>query len=82
MPHAAFRVKGHLQADEHLEPLTVDLLRIQVVGTAQTPADVLTWLAAHDVDREVALMDVFRREGTGFRVSIHMSRQPAADALN
>lgn len=76
MAHAAFRVHGHFHIEDSLELLTVDLLRVQVVGTARTPADVLTWLASHDAHRDVALMDVFRREGTGFRVSIHKSRQP------
>lgn len=75
-------VPDHLQVPEDSQLLMVDLLRVHIVGTAQTTTDVLIWLAAHEEHRDVALMDLFLREGTGFRVATHMSRQQVTDALN
>lgn len=54
----------------------VTVLRAQAIGSVRTIADALAWLAAHDAHGELALMDVFHRDGPGFLVLTHI-RSPA-----
>jgi len=73
MPVAAFLIEDHPVVQQHLGLLMADVLHVQVVGTADTTAAALTWLAAHEGDWDVAVLDLLLKDGMGFAVLAQMS---------
>lgn len=84
MPVAAFLIAEHVDAPTTFLFTVGEALHVQVVGTAETAAETmahaLAWLAADEGYRELPLLDVFRQEGTGFRVMTHTTRHRSSAA--
>jgi len=49
------------------------LTNANVVGTAETSADALAWIAVNEGKWDVAVLDLFLKEGTGFTVLSRMT---------
>jgi len=73
MSLAAFLIEDDPKIRENLGILLTDLLDAKVVGMAETSDDALAWLAVHDGHWDVAVLDLFLKEGTGFTVLTHMA---------
>jgi len=75
MPVAAFLIEDHPGVREQLELLMVDVLHFHVVGTAETTADAVAWLTAHEGDWDLAVVDLLLKDGMGFTVLAHMTAE-------
>jgi len=75
MPVAAFLIEDHPGVREHLRLLMMDVLHAQVVGTAETTADAVEWLATHDGDWDLAVVDLILKDGMGFSVLASMTAE-------
>ena len=56
-----------------METMT-SLLDVQFVGTEQSEPGALNWLAGHSGQWDLAVVDLFIQEGTGFAVIASMNR--------
>lgn len=63
-----FLVEDNARIREHLIPTLEDLADAQVLGFAETESDALQWLHAHDGEWNLAVVDLFLKEGSGLGV--------------
>lgn len=75
MPVAAFLIEDHPVVREQLGLLIEDVLHAHVVGTAETTAGAMAWLAAHEGDWDLAVVDLMLKDGMGFTVLAHMTEE-------
>lgn len=73
MPHTAFLIEDHLHVREYLGLLMVEILDVQVVGTAESNADALAWLTTHEGQWDLAVVDLMLKDGMGFKVLANMT---------
>lgn len=73
MPLSAFLIEDDPKIRENLGILLADVLNATVVGMAETSDDALAWLAVHDGHWDLAVLDLFLKEGTGFNVLARMA---------
>ena len=76
MGTTAYLVEDSAVIRERLVPMLDALADVQVLGTAETEADAVRWLAAHDCD--VVLIDLLLRQGSGFGVLKRLQGMPDA----
>ena len=76
MGTTAYLVEDSAVIRERLVPMLDALADVQVLGTAETEADAVRWLAAHDCD--VVLIDLLLRQGSGFGVLKRLQAMPQA----
>ena len=76
MGTTAYLVEDSAVIRERLVPMLDALADVQVLGTAETEADAVRWLAAHDCD--VVLIDLLLRQGSGFGVLKRLQALPHA----
>ena len=58
----------HPRIRDNLIPTLEDLANAKVLGTAETESEATRWLLAHDGNGDLAVVDLFLREGSGFGV--------------
>ena len=63
-----FLVEDNKTIRDQLIPTLEDLTRARVLGTAETEAQAIHWLKAHDGDWDIAVVDLFLKEGSGLGV--------------
>ncbi|MGJ7566090.1 response regulator [Variovorax sp. GB1R11] len=63
-----FLVEDNKTIRDQLIPTLEDLTRARVLGTAETEAQAIHWLKSHDGDWDVAVVDLFLKEGSGLGV--------------
>ncbi|MGJ7607003.1 response regulator [Variovorax sp. LT1R20] len=68
MPLTAFLVEDNKVIRDNLIPTIESLSAARVDGTAETEDDAITWLISHNGHWDVAVVDLFLREGSGLRV--------------
>ena len=68
MPVTAFLVEDNKVIRDNLIPTIESLSGARVDGTAETEEDAITWLISHNGYWDVAVVDLFLREGSGLRV--------------
>ena len=68
MALTAFLVEDNKTIRDTLIPALEDLSTAQVVGFAETEQDATNWLATHGRQWDVAIVDLFLREGSGLGV--------------
>ncbi len=73
MSLAAFLIEDDLVIRDSLGTMLEELLDARVVGSAETSDDALAWLQTHDGRWDLAVLDLFLKEGTGFTVLSHMT---------
>ncbi|WP_307683833.1 response regulator [Variovorax boronicumulans] len=66
--HTAFLVEDNKVIRDNLIPTIESLSGARVDGTAETEEDAITWLISHNGYWDVAVVDLFLREGSGLRV--------------
>lgn len=72
MPLATFLVEDDPVILESITAMLSEVLDAEVVGTAETADDALAWLTVHEGHWDLAVLDLFLKEGTGFNVLTHM----------
>lgn len=73
MTLAAFLIEDDPTSRQSLGTLMTEMLDASVVGIAETSDDALAWLAENDGKWDVAVLDLFLKEGTGFTVLSRMT---------
>ncbi|WPG41629.1 hypothetical protein [Variovorax sp. EBFNA2] len=68
MPVTAFLVEDNRVIRDNLIPTIESLSDARVAGVAETEDDAMAWLISHDGHWEVAVIDLFLREGSGLNV--------------
>lgn len=63
-----FLVEDNPRIRENLIPTLEDLTNAHVLGFAETEADAMEWLTAHDGQWSLAVVDLFLKEGSGLGV--------------
>jgi len=63
-----FLVEDNKTIRDNLVPALEDLVNGRVVGYAETETDALAWLAEHPDGWQLLIVDLFLKDGTGFRV--------------
>ena len=63
-----FLVEDNARIREHLIPTLEDLTDARILGFAETEADAMNWLKAHDAEWSFAVVDLFLKEGSGLGV--------------
>ncbi len=63
-----FLVEDNKTIRDNLIPTLEDLARARVLGTAETEADAVYWLQSHNGTWDLAVVDLFLREGSGLGV--------------
>lgn len=63
-----FLVENNPRIRENLIPTLEDLANAQVLGFAETEADAMEWLTAHDGQWSLAVVDLFLKEDSGLGV--------------
>ncbi|CAN5893387.1 hypothetical protein BH11PSE13_BH11PSE13_34980 [soil metagenome] len=63
-----FLVEDNKTIRDNLIPTLEDLARARVLGTAETEVDAVHWLQSHDGSWDLAVIDLFLREGSGLGV--------------
>lgn len=63
-----FLVEDNARIREHLIPTLEDLAGAKVLGFAETEADALQWLHAHEGEWSLAVVDLFLKAGSGLGV--------------
>lgn len=69
----AFLIEDDPVSRDSVSTLMTELLSANVVGTAETSDDALEWIALNEGKWDVAVLDLFLKEGTGFTVLSRMS---------
>ena len=64
----AFLVEDNKMIRDNLIPTIEDLTQAHVLGFAETERDASDWLGAHRGEWDVAVVDLFLREGSGLGV--------------
>jgi DNA-binding NarL/FixJ family response regulator len=68
MPVTAFLVEDNHVIRDNLIPTIESLSAARVEGHAETEDEAMAWLEAHDGRWDVAVVDLFLREGSGLNV--------------
>jgi len=68
MAIAVFLVEDNERIREHLIPALADLGSASVMATAESEQEAIDWLALHKGLWDLAVVDLFLREGTGLEV--------------
>lgn len=63
-----FLVEDNQRIRESLIPTLEDLANARVLGVAETELEAVHWLNAHDGSWDLAVVDLFLKEGSGFGV--------------
>ena len=63
-----FIVEDNKTIRDNLIPTLEDLAAARVLGTAETESDAVEWLRSHDGGWDVAVVDLFLKEGSGLGV--------------
>lgn len=72
-----FIVEDNLTIREHLVGTLEELTRITAVGFAETEAEARLWFEEHGEDWELAIVDLFLKQGSGLGVlQACMGRRP------
>ncbi len=73
----AFIVEDNPTILENLVGTLRELAHVESVGTANTETDGMRWLAEHDSEWDLAIVDLFLKHGTGLRIlEATQNRQP------
>jgi DNA-binding NarL/FixJ family response regulator len=74
---SVFLVEDNPRIRAHLVPALADLGSASVMGTAETEAEAIDWLAKHKGQWDLAVVDLFLKEGNGLGVvEWAMGREP------
>ena len=65
MPVQIFLVEDNPIIRDNLIPTLEDLVDAKVLGSAESEADASAWLEAHAHDWQLAVIDMFLRQGSG-----------------
>ncbi|HVZ43336.1 MAG TPA: response regulator [Ramlibacter sp.] len=68
MKFRAYIVEDSATIRENLIETLQELAAVEPVGTAETEHEGKRWLARHDEDWDIAIVDLFLREGSGLNV--------------
>ncbi|AMM26530.1 response regulator [Variovorax sp. PAMC 28711] len=63
-----FLVEDNKTIREHLIPTLEDMTDAHVIGTAETEQAAVHWLQSHDGHWDLAIIDLFLKEGSGLGV--------------
>jgi len=63
-----FLVEDNSRIRDNLIPTLEDLTSARVLGFAETEADAVAWLTSHDGQWNLAVVDLFLKEGSGLGV--------------
>lgn len=63
-----FLVEDNKTIREHLIPTLEDMTGAHVIGTAETEQAAVHWLKSHDGQWDLAIIDLFLKEGSGLGV--------------
>lgn len=67
-PRSIFLVEDSSTIRQHLIPALEDLSAASVMATAETEDEAIGWLAGHKGQWDLAVVDLFLREGNGLAV--------------
>jgi DNA-binding NarL/FixJ family response regulator len=81
MPLFTILVEDSAAIRESLIPALAEIARAEVIAVAETAADGIAALAAHADRWQVAIIDVFLREGNGLEVLRSIVRRPGQHVL-
>jgi len=82
MPLKAFIVEDSPTIRENLVETLYELAEVEAVGTAETERDAKAWFAQHEDDWDIAVVDLFLREGNGLGVvESRRSRRPGQKVI-
>lgn len=77
MPVTAFLVEDNKVIRDNLIPTIESLSAARVQGVAETEFEAIAWLDSHDGNWDVAVVDLFLRQGSGLKVLQRcQARQP------
>lgn len=68
MPLRAYIVEDSPTIRKNLIETLHELAQVLAVGTAETERDSVRWLTGHDSEWDLAIVDLFLREGSGMNV--------------
>lgn len=63
-----FLVEDNPRIQDNLIPTLEDLANARVLGVAETESEAISWLKAHDGTWDLAVVDLFLKEGSGLGV--------------
>src|SRR4051794_19345388 len=63
-----FLVEDNPTIRDNLIPALEDMVNASIVGVAETEADAAKWLASHGDEWQLAIVDLFLKEGSGLGV--------------
>ena len=75
MALSTFLVEDNKTIRDNLIPALEDLVGAQVVGCAESETEAATWLASHDTEWQLVVVDVFLKQGSGLGVLRTCSRR-------
>lgn len=77
-----FLVEDNRTIRDNLIPALEDLVDARVLGVAETETDAVAWLARHEDDWQLLIVDMFLNEGSGLGVlRACMNRRPHQRAV-
>lgn len=68
MPLITFLVEDNKTIRDNLIPTLEDMVNTEVVGFAETEGDAVKWLSEHPDDWDLAVVDMFLKEGSGLGI--------------
>lgn len=75
MPLITFLVEDSKVIRDSLIPTLEDLANARVIGTAESQDDAVEWLADHDGKWDLAVVDLFLKQGSGLGVLAALKRR-------
>ena len=75
MPVQIFLVEDNPIIRDNLIPTLEDLVDANVLGSAESEADACAWLEAHAHEWQLAVIDMFLRQGSGLGVLRRLQRR-------
>lgn len=74
MQLAVFVVEDNADIQENLVGALEELTCVKVVGGSATEEDAMTWLAQHERDWDLMIIDLFLKGGSGIRLAQRVQR--------
>ncbi|VTU28756.1 Response regulator PrrA [Variovorax sp. PBS-H4] len=81
MERSVFLVEDNQRIRQHLSSALEELISAQVAGTAESEAEACEWLASHPAQWQLAVVDLFLKQGSGLGVLAFCARRASSQRV-